>query len=127
MALRKHFGEDVLSKIISEDIKREKNKIVVLDGVRRSADIKYLKAVEGFYLIFIEADLKKRLKRLNARKEKIDDKEKEIGHFKKEHKSEVEIKIRQMKKIAHFVIKNNQGRSQLFRSIDVALAKIIRK
>jgi len=47
--------------------------------------------------------------------------------FKKEHKSEVEMKIRQLKKMADFVIDNNQNLSQLFRSIDTALVKIIRK
>jgi dephospho-CoA kinase len=124
MALRKYFGEDAFSKIIFQDIEKEKNKIIVLDGVRRPSDIKYLKDTEGFYLIFIEADLEERFKRLKTRKEKTDDREKKIQYFKKEHQSEVEMKIRQMKKVADFVIDNNQNRSQLSRSIDAILAEI---
>jgi len=124
MALRKNFGQDSFSKIISQDIKKEKSKIVVLDGVRRPSDIKYLKDIKGFHLIFIEADLEERFKRLKMRKEKTDDREKKIKYFKKEHQSEVEMKIRQMKKMADFVIDNNQSLAQLFKSIDAILAEI---
>jgi dephospho-CoA kinase len=126
-ALRKYFGQDALSRIIYNDIKKSKDKIIVLDGIRRKSDMEYLKNINGFKLIFIEADLKKRFERLKARREKTDDQRKGLVSFKKEHKSEVEMKIRQLKKMADFVIDNNQNRSQLFRSIDTALAKIIRK
>jgi dephospho-CoA kinase len=124
MALRKYFGQDALSRIIYNDIKKSKDKIIVLDGIRRKSDMKYLKDVKGFNLIFIEADLKKRFKRLKARREKIDDQRKSLALFKKEHESEVEIKIRELKKTADFIIDNNQSPAQLFSAIDVILENI---
>jgi dephospho-CoA kinase len=127
MALRKYFGQDALSHVIYNDIKKSKEKIIVLDGIRRKSDMKYLKDITGFKLIFIEADIKKRFKRLRSRREKADDQKKSLASFKKEHESEVEINIRKLKKIANFIIDNNHSHPQLFSAIDAVLANIIKK
>jgi dephospho-CoA kinase len=127
MALRNYFGQDSLSKIVFNDINKKRDKIIVIDGIRRQSDLKYLKNIRGFKLIFIEADLKKRFERLKARREKADDQKKSLSSFKKEHESEVEMNIRKLKKIADFIIDNNQGHSRLFSAIDAVLGNIIKK
>jgi len=49
--LRAGFGEDLLAKVIAADASKLKSEIVVMDGIRRMADIKYLKDLPNFYLI----------------------------------------------------------------------------
>ena len=41
--LRQKFGEDILAKAIASDAIKLKSNIVIVDGVRRMADIKFLK------------------------------------------------------------------------------------
>ncbi|MFA6047991.1 MAG: AAA family ATPase [Parcubacteria group bacterium] len=127
MALREYFGQDALSRIVYNDIKKSKNKIIILDGIRRKSDTEYLKDIKGFKLIFIDAKIETRLVRLKARKEKPDDKNKSIAKFKKEHESEVEIKIRKLKKIADFVVDNNGEKTKLFQQIDQIIDRISKK
>ena len=57
-ALRQTFGDDLLASVIANDVKNEKNEFIVIDGVRREPDIKYLKDFPNFYLIEIKADQK---------------------------------------------------------------------
>ncbi len=83
--LRQNFGEDVLAKVMSEDVKRNNKNIVVVDGIRRPADIKYLKELPEFKLIYVEADIKKRYDRLIQRGENPDDNQKTFEKFQKEH------------------------------------------
>lgn len=127
MALRKYFGEDIFSEVIFKDIKTDKKNVIVLDGVRRVGDIQHLKNIKGFKLIFVEADMKVRYGRLKKRKENKDDEEKNMRSFRKEHESEVERKIRKLKKTADFVVGNNGGTAELYRQIDQIISKISKK
>ena len=61
------------------------------------------------------------------RREKADDKRKTLGIFKKEHESEVERKIKQLKKEADFIIDNNSDREALFQQIDQTMDMISKK
>src|SRR3989339_833723 len=56
--LRQKFGEDILAKAIASDAIKLKSNIVVVDGVRRMADIKFLKNTPGFYLVAVDAEPK---------------------------------------------------------------------
>ena len=49
--LRKRFGNDVLAKAIAQDATNSSEKIIVIDGVRRLDDIKYLLPLNNFKLI----------------------------------------------------------------------------
>jgi len=41
-ALRQVFGDDILSEIVLADIGQSESPFIVIDGVRRESDIKYL-------------------------------------------------------------------------------------
>jgi dephospho-CoA kinase len=125
MAIRKYFGQDALSHIVYNDIKTSKGKIIILDGIRRESDIKYLKDIKGFKLLFIDANLEKRFKRLKARREKTDDKHKSFKVFQKEHESEVERKIKQLKEVADFVVDNNETKKKFYAKINEVIKKLI--
>ncbi|KKU51715.1 MAG: hypothetical protein UX75_C0062G0002 [Candidatus Moranbacteria bacterium GW2011_GWE2_47_10] len=56
-ALRKTFGEDVMAKSMALDVQNDQGEVVVIDGIRRLPDIKYLKELPHFKLVYIEADI----------------------------------------------------------------------
>ncbi|GBE16409.1 hypothetical protein BMS3Abin15_00223 [bacterium BMS3Abin15] len=120
---RKAYGEDTLAKVISEDVKKDDHEVIVVDGVRRSADIKYLKELPEFKLIYIEADIEKRFERIKERGENPDDKSKTFEDFKKDHEGEADIRIRDLKKHADYIIDNNKDINYLHSQIDDVVSK----
>ena len=48
-ALRQTLGEDILAKVMAEDVKKDDNDLIVVDGIRRMADIKYLKKLDALF------------------------------------------------------------------------------
>ncbi len=116
--LRQNFGEDILAKVIHERVKKSPSKLVVVDGVRRMTDVKYLKKIKGFCLIYLEADMKKRFERIIKRKEKADDDQKGFRAFQKDHLAETELQIKKIKKKAKFILENNGTKREFFKKID---------
>ena len=41
--LRESYGQDVMSRVIAEDVARDNNTLVIVEGIRRPSDIEYLK------------------------------------------------------------------------------------
>ena len=119
--VRQNFGEDALAKVISEDVKKDTSEIIVVDGVRRLADIKYLKELPGFKFIYIEADMKKRYERIVRRGENVDDRGKTFEEFQRDHEPEPERQIRELKNYADAVIDNNGSFEDLYKQIDAVL------
>jgi dephospho-CoA kinase len=122
--LRQRFGEDLLAKVIFEKIKEDKkDKIIAVDSIRRLADIKYLKKIKNFKLIYLEASEKNRFKRVSCRNEKTDDKNKKFSEFKKDSLAETEIQIKSLKKTADFVITNDGTIEEFYKKINKILKK----
>lgn len=126
-ALRQYFGEDILAKVALSDLKRQKSKLIVLDGIRRYQAVKYLKKENNFKLIYIEADLKKRFARITQRKDNSDDENKTLRSFKRDHIKEAESLIGELRKKADFLIDNNSNLSNLYQSVDEIMAKILKE
>jgi dephospho-CoA kinase len=124
--LRENFGQDVLSSAIAKEVKGSEDKILVMDGVRRSSDIKFLKDFSGFKLVYIEADAEKRFQRISVRGENIDDNSKIFEQFKEELKQESEIQIRGLKDGADFIIDNNGSCEELYAQIDKIIKQLCR-
>jgi dephospho-CoA kinase len=122
LILREHFGQNLFAKIISEDAKNDNNKIVIVDGIRRPADIEHLKKLPEFKLVYITADEKTRYERLLARGENIDDKNKTFEEFKKDHEAETEILIPEIGKTSDYKIDNNGTTEKLYERLDEIIA-----
>lgn len=118
MILRKSFGEDILARAIAENAKKSPADIVVLDGVRREEDLKYLKELPEFKLIFIETNIETRYKRMVIRGENDGDNTKTFEEFKKEHEMDADARIVGLKEIADEVIDNNGTIEDLYRQVD---------
>ncbi len=104
--LRKNFGEDLLAKSIYHDTKNDEHDIVVVDGVRRMADILYLGEVPHFKLIYVDADIKNRYERIVKRGENADDGKKSFSEFEQANKDESESQIRELKNYANYIVDN---------------------
>lgn len=119
--LRGEFGQDLLAKVIARDVSNDNHRIVIVDGVRRFADIEYLKKIKGFKLVYVTADPRVRYDRLVKRSENSDDKIKTFDQFKKDHKQESETEIIKVGKTADFTIDNNGNFKELYMQVDKIL------
>jgi len=116
--LRQNFGEDVLAKIMREEVQRDACQVIIVEGIRRVADIEYLKELPEFKFIYVEADINKRYERLIQRGENVDDKGKTFEQFEKDHQLETELQIKDLKNHADFVIYNGGDIKGLEKQVD---------
>lgn len=121
--LRKEFGEDVLAKVMFEDAKNEGNLLVVIDGVRRLEDVKYLRAIPEFKLCYITAPMGTRHERLMLRGENAGDTTKTYEQFQKDHEGEPEREITKLEAFASEVIDNSGTLPEFYQVLDVILKK----
>ncbi|MEI6596953.1 MAG: AAA family ATPase [bacterium] len=101
--LRKNFGQDILSKIMIKDIKRDKNKLIVFDGIRRVPDLKYFKNMSGFILIKIVGNQKIRYKRFIKRNENPGDNKKTYNQFLNDLKDASNYEIPKVMKLTNLI------------------------
>ena len=116
--LRETFGQDLMAKVIARDVESADSRIIAIDGMRRPADIEYLKKLPGFRMVAIDVDAKVRYERLRARAENPGDAEKTWEQFQKEHEAETEIYIPELMKQADVTIDNNGTLEDLYKQID---------
>ena len=124
LCLRQTFGEDLFAKVLASDAENSEAKIVVVDGVRRLADIIHLSKLSGFHLIAIEADPKIRHERLVKRGENIGESEKTYEQFLADHQTETELTIPEVMSKADFIISNDGDFASLYSQIDKIVGKI---
>lgn len=124
LTLRTAFGDDILSSVIAKDVTNDENPIVVVDGVRRKSDIKFLRALPGFHLVYITANEETRYERLTKRGENIDDIKKTFEQFQKDAEQEAEQQIKDVAKLARHTIDNNGSLEQLYGRTEDVLTKI---
>lgn len=115
--LRQNFSEDILSRVIAEDVKNANAEIIITEGVRRPTDVKYLKNLPGYHLVFIETEAKIRFERLKKRVEKPGDQDKTWEEFLAEEDQESELKIDDIAVTAEFKIDNNGGLEELYKQL----------
>ncbi len=117
-ALRTYFSEDLLSKVLTEDVKLADAPVIITEGIRRPSDIAYLKDLEGFVLIALKTDERMRFERLTKRSENPDDRGKTWETFQKDNNAEAEQKIKDIAAMANYTIENNGDLDDLYRQID---------
>jgi len=122
-ALRENFGEDILARVMAEDVKNDTHDIIAIDGVRRPGDVSQLTKIPGFVLIHITADIGKRYERITQREEKVDDKTKTFEEFRTDHMREAEIKIEEIAAHAHETVDNNGTIEELYIQLDALVQR----
>ena len=96
----------------------------IIEAWLRVSDIKFLKDLLGFKLVYIEADVEKRFQRISVRGENSDDNEKTFEQFKKELEQESETQIRGLKDGADYIINNNGLIKELCNRVDEIIKQV---
>ena len=121
--LRREFGEDVMAKVMFEDARNDTHSLIVVDGVRRLEDVKYLREIPEFKLCYITAPMKTRHNRLVLRGENPDDKTKTYEQFAKDHEGEPEREIKTLEAFATEIIDNSGTLPELYQALDAIVKK----
>jgi dephospho-CoA kinase len=116
--LRKNFGQDILSKVMADDITNDKNKLIVFDGIRRVPELNIFKKIPGFILIRIVGDQKIRYKRFIKRNENPGDNKKTYKQFLKDLKGVSDYEIPEVMKRADLEINNDGSLENLYKQVD---------
>lgn len=124
--LRQRFGEDLLAKVLTEDVKNDNHELIVIDGIRRMADIVYLKELPEFHLVSIDADEEIRYQRVLSRNENAGDSEKSFADFQKDAQAETELTIPEVMGTAKEKLQNNGKIEELHANIDKLLGSLRR-
>lgn len=124
--LRQHFGEDLMAKVLTKDVEKDQHELIVIDGIRRMADIEYLQKLPGFTLVSINADEKVRYERTVKRNENNGDSEKSFTEFQKDAQAETELTIPGVMAQAKVNLENNSNLEDLYRHIDKVLTDLRR-
>lgn len=121
--LRKEFGGDLLAKVMFEDAKHDEHPLIVIDGVRRLEDVKYLRELPEFKLLYITAPMRTRYDRLVLRGENADDKTKTYEDFEDDHERETEQEITKLEAFAVDIIDNAGSLPELHAQLDALVKK----
>lgn len=116
--MRGNFGEDLLAKAMAGDVANDNTPIIVVDGIRRMADIEHLQKLPNFHLVEIFADPEIRYERLIKRTENNDDQSKTYEQFLADHKRSTELSILDVVKEASIHIDNNGSLADLHTQLD---------
>ncbi|MFZ2154487.1 MAG: AAA family ATPase [Candidatus Moraniibacteriota bacterium] len=116
--MRENFDDNILSMVIYKDVENDAHQVIAIDGVRRMADIEYLKKIPEFKLVYVETSMENRYERIVKRGENVDDNTKTFEGFKLDHEREAELQVRELKNHADFVIDNNGTLKDLLLQVD---------
>lgn len=122
--LRQTFGEDILANVMAQDIQNDNCHFIVIDGIRRLADIKHLREIPGFFLVSVEASEELRHQRVIERNENPGDDKKTFADFLKDQEDESESEIPNTMATADYVIKNDGSWDHLWDQIHDLVKKI---
>jgi dephospho-CoA kinase len=125
--LREGFGQDVLARVINEDASHLQADLIVVDGIRRFADIAHLKNNPDFFLVSVDAPIETRYDRIIKRGENSDEKGKTFTEFLEDHKAETEVEIPALSHSAAYRLDNSLGLIELQKNIDGLLNELRKK
>ena len=124
--VRHWFGPDALAGVMAKKCDAATAAYVVIDGVRRLADIEVLQARYGdrLFLVWIEASADNRYDRLKARKEKKGESMMSREEFDAQEQAESELELDNVRAACRTVIDNDGPPEALPPQIDALVAAI---
>ncbi len=117
-AIREKFGDDIMAKVVRQEVEESDAAVVCIDGIRRPKDIAVLSEMEGFKLVHINADMQTRYERLIARTENSDDGTKTFEQFEADHQRSTEVTIAEVSSGADVVVDNSGSFEELYAQLD---------
>lgn len=125
-ALRRKYGNQVISEALRRMIAKAPEKMVVLDGLRIAEDVKFLKSLNNTYLIYVTLGQRERWKRNYDRGVRADDAI-SFEEFQEMEKAETEIQIPELGRYADYRVDNVGTKEELFAKIGEIMSEIFRK
>ncbi len=123
--LRGVFGEDILSRVLEQDIEDTDAKIVVFDGIRKEKELNYFKnKTDNFFFIFVDAPFDIVAERITNRQEKIDDQEQTVEKLKAKQQQASDKDVPSLKQYADFVIDNGGELENTYKQVEQIINKI---
>lgn len=123
--LREAFGEKILAETIGRDAQKAVQPLIVIEGIRRLADLSSLDDWPNFVLVEIFAEPQIRYQRLVQRNENSDDTSKTYEQFLADQQRSTEISIQEVIKKAKERINNNGSEDELRRQLDKLVEKYV--
>lgn len=125
-SIEEKYGPGYLAKKALEEIKQVKGDSVI-SSIRQPSEIDFLKSVENFYLVFVDADPKVRFERLKERGRQGDSKN--LEDFIKTEKKQMDGKsggmnLSECKKLADYVIQNDSTKENFIAEFEGILNEI---
>ncbi len=124
LVLAPRFGEEVLARPMKQAVENDPNEYIVVEGIRRPADISLLKQLPHFHLIGVRSESRTRYDRITKRREKTDDDSKTYEEFLEDHQRKTELLIGDMVESSDVVIDNNGSIDELEQQIETMIGKI---
>lgn len=122
--LREEFGQDVMSRVIAEDVAHDTHAIVAVEGIRRPSDITYLEKLPNFHLIYLTAEPRLRWQRLVKRQENPGDDTKTFEQFLSDEEAEADRLIKDLGKQAEHTIVNDGSFEEFYEKMETVLTQI---
>jgi dephospho-CoA kinase len=122
--LRTAFGEDILTRAIIHDLQKHTGPLLVLDGVRREAELEALRSLPNFVLVKIEAPLDVRYERIKQRKEKAGENGMSREIFLTHEQASTEVTIPEVMIRTNYSLQNDSTLEELKTRIDALLAQL---
>lgn len=121
---REAYSEDLYAKTIAGDSAADEAKIVVIDGIRREADMSALKVLPEFHLVYITAPAEMRYERMKKRGENEGETAMSWEGFLEEEKASTELEIPELGKSAEFRIDNTGSFEDLHKNLEGIISKL---
>ncbi len=112
VSVRKDYGDDVLSHAVEKDAISATQDLVVVDGIRRLADIAALEPLPQFKLIAIDVPAKLRFERMKKRGEKSTEADMTWEKFQEEDRAPTEVTIPEVMSRAWRTLRNDGTREE---------------
>jgi dephospho-CoA kinase len=123
-ALRKLYGEDVLSYAVGRDVLASQDELAVIDGIRRIEDIAAFEPQPNFRLIEVSAPAKVRFDRMKGRGEKVGESSMDWATFEEQERFPTEVSIAAVAARAWKAIDNAGSPEDLRKHLDEAMAEL---
>lgn len=117
-ALRQYFGDDILGKVLQQDLLQSTATFKVVDGMRYITEYDLLKQLPDFHLIYITAPVMVRYQRTKLRIEKNDEATMTETEFQQRENDTTERQIQQLGQLAEVTINNIGTMQELYDKID---------
>lgn len=125
LIMEEGFGASSLAAAAKFNIVDDQSQIIILDGIRRQAELDLVRKFKNNLVIYITARGKLRYKRLRLRSEKIGETGLTQSQFLAEEKSKAEAEIPDLGKKADLTIINNGTMDQFAKKINQLAKKLI--